>query len=90
MSERIIKIFGNASKSLIKEFNLNNHSQPDMNLMDFLRKNSIPIASSCAGEGICKKCGVLIEEQQILSCLITLEQIFEKAPSPVTIKISYL
>lgn len=40
-------------------------------LMDFLRSNSIPIASSCRGEGICKKCKV---NSEILSCQLTLAE----------------
>ena len=36
-----------------------------LTLLTFLRKNSLPIASSCSGEGVCKKC---IINQDILSC----------------------
>ncbi len=31
------------------------------NLMDFLIKNQIPVASSCLGEGICSMCRVKIK-----------------------------
>ncbi len=32
-----------------------------VNLMEVLRKNNIPVASSCLGEGICGKCRMIIQ-----------------------------
>lgn len=48
------------------------YSEKDLQtiLMLFLHQNSIPIASSCRGEGVCKKCTLA----GVLSCQITLEQ----------------
>lgn len=42
------------------------------NLMRTLLANDIPVASSCDGEGICHKCGLVVTSNQsseeILSC----------------------
>ena len=43
-------------------------------LMVFLQQHSIPVASSCRGEGVCKKCLL----KNILSCQISLQEYIEK------------
>lgn len=45
-------------------------SDADTPLMKFLIQHSIPIASSCRGEGICKKCQL----GKVLSCQISLQE----------------
>jgi Na+-transporting NADH:ubiquinone oxidoreductase subunit NqrF len=60
-----IKIQGDSSKKLIQEISMN--SSDDTSLMDLLRENNIPIASSCYGDGVCKKCTV---SNDIISCQI--------------------
>ena len=54
--------------------------------MDFLIKNGITVASSCAGEGRCRKC---IVNENVLSCQINLKQ-FILNEVENTIEISYL
>jgi ferredoxin len=48
-------VFGNASQSIIAQIAI---SQEELltDLLTLLQKYHIPIASSCMGEGICKKC----------------------------------
>ena len=55
-------------------------------LMDFLHQRSIPVASSCKGDGICKKCEVSMNLQPILSCQIKLSNL----PQPCRVQIDYL
>lgn len=55
-------------------------------LMDFLMKNRIPIASSCAGAGTCKKC--IINGVQ-LSCQISLMDFIGDKETAV-VEVSYL
>lgn len=46
-------------------------------LLDFLRANGVTIASSCDGEGVCKKCGI---QNGWLTCELTLEEFFKRQP----------
>lgn len=85
MFKKII-VKGNSSNSTLKIIKMD--SKQDSSLMDFLRSIGIPIASSCYGEGVCKKC--LINED-IVSCQLKVKdfiQISEKYND--TISISYL
>ena len=56
------------------------------NLMAWLRKNSITIASSCDGEGVCKKCVI---QNEWMTCQLTLEEFLQRQPDG-QIMISYL
>lgn len=78
----MVKVIGLASK---KE-NIIAPSPEELKLtvMDFLLKRGYPIASSCSGEGICKKCVV---NEVLVSCQIKLEDFLEQNSE---IKISYL
>lgn len=49
-----VVVFGKASKKVTKL--KVNKQDLDKSLMDFLRENGLPIASSCLGEGVCQKC----------------------------------
>lgn len=80
-----LQIKGLASKKTIKSISL---SKDDLgNLMDFLRNHNIPIASSCYGEGVCKKC---IVNKNILSCQVKVEDIYNKNDREYEIEIDYL
>lgn len=46
-------------------------------LLDFLRANGVTIASSCDGEGVCKKCGI---QNGWLTCELTLEEFLKRQP----------
>lgn len=69
-----LKIMGKASGKLIGELPLDD-SDTFINLMEFLRKKEFPIASSCWGDGVCKKCVLLLNGMETLSCQIKLSEI---------------
>jgi len=48
------------------------------NLLSFLRKKGVTIASSCDGEGVCKKCVI---QNDWLTCMMTLEEFFQRQPN---------
>ncbi len=61
-----ISLYGKASK---REYTLAVKTEDlALTVLEFLQKNQFPIASSCSGEGVCKKC---IINQDTLSCLVT-------------------
>lgn len=60
----------------------------ELTLMEFLRAHRIPVASSCFGEGVCRKCVVKSGEVEFLSCLITVKTFLLEYDS--TVSISYL
>lgn len=55
-------------------------------LLHFLRGKGITIASSCDGEGVCKKCVI---QNDWLTCELTLEEFLKRCPDGV-IEIAYL
>jgi len=55
-------------------------------LLNWLKKKNIHIASSCSGEGICKKCVI---QNNWLTCKLTLEEFQILEPS-LTIEVAYL
>ncbi len=57
-----------------------------VNLLDWLRDQGITIASSCDGEGVCKKCSI---QNDWLTCEMTLGSFLKKAPLGI-IEVSYL
>jgi Na+-transporting NADH:ubiquinone oxidoreductase subunit NqrF len=72
-----IQIFGNASQKIYKTIEIKNLSTlKKQSLMDFLLSHHIPIASSCLGEGICRKC---IVNKEILSCQLELSQFISQS-----------
>lgn len=79
-----INIYGTASFKEIKTINLDNEDLTK-DLLTFLRENQIPIASSCDGEGVCKKC---IINGEHMSCQISIEQFLKEVGT--TILIAYL
>lgn len=84
MSEIIIK--GTASQKILLQTTLDQNLEAT-NLMNFLRENNIPIASSCNGEGVCKKC---IVNTNILSCQTTIKQLRKDESTSTIIEIAYL
>lgn len=54
-------------------------------LMDYLREKNIPIASSCRGEGVCKKCLI---SKKVLSCSLTVKEYLDQHGCDISV--SYL
>lgn len=80
----VITIKGLASG---RETKLSFHSsEKDENLLKWLRKKGITIASSCDGDGVCKKCVI---QNGWLSCEFTLETFLEKVPGGI-VEVGYL
>ncbi len=77
-------IFGQASHTQIKKISLT-ESDLEKTILEFLQENKIPVASSCMGEGICKKCVI---NGNILSCFKLVKDICNW--DTPTIYISYL
>ncbi len=57
-----VRVFGRASQKIVGDFPI---KDPNEILMFFLMRHGLPIASSCAGDGVCKRCAV---NGDILSC----------------------
>jgi Na+-transporting NADH:ubiquinone oxidoreductase subunit NqrF len=55
-------------------------------LLSWLRSKGITIASSCDGEGVCKKCNI---QNGWLTCELTLKEFLERQPDG-KIFVSYL
>jgi ferredoxin len=80
----VIEIMGLASgTSKILPYSGN---ELDENLLKWLRKNEITIASSCDGEGVCKKCVI---QNDWATCELTLKTFLERQPDG-KIFVSYL
>jgi Na+-transporting NADH:ubiquinone oxidoreductase subunit NqrF len=57
-----------------------------LDLLTFLRGRGITIASSCDGEGVCKKCAI---QNGWLTCEMTLENFLKRRPDGV-VEVAYL
>lgn len=77
-----IKVIGLASGKIV---NLTIQSKDDLelNLMKFLQKNKIPIATTCLGEGVCKKCVI---NYDLISCLITVKDFLSRENQEIKIE----
>lgn len=55
------------------------YSEQDLDtiLLDWLRSRDVTIASSCDGEGVCKKCSI---QNGWLTCELTLKSFLERQP----------
>lgn len=86
--QRKLIIIGLASNRIYKVIEFTQEDLPT-NLMEFLRNKGIPIASSCLGQELCKKC---IINNNLLSCSLTLEAFTQlsRPNSTYEIKVSYL
>ncbi len=77
-----LKVKGLASG---KEFEVKISSEDlGISLMDFLIKNGFRIASSCGGEGVCKKCVV---NETLVSCQVSVREFLDNGQA---IEIGYL
>lgn len=56
------------------------------NLMDFLRRHGIPVASSCGGDGVCRRCVV---NGELLSCQMNVGGFLALVPNGI-VRLSYL
>lgn len=74
-----IEVFGNASKKLVKTLKVTEKNL-ELNLMDFLRENNLPIASSCLGKMQCEKC---IINGFLLSCSVTVKEFLRNSSQPI-------
>ena len=72
----MIEVYGKASGT--SRFLEYQSEELDQNLLDWLRSRGVTIASSCDGEGVCKKCGI---QNGWLTCELTLKTFFEREPS---------
>ena len=57
-----------------------------LNLLQFLREKGITIASSCDGEGVCRKCVI---QNDWLTCELTLKEFLSLCPEGI-IEVTYL
>lgn len=71
----MIEIVGLASKTS-QLIDYSNDDLPTL-LLDYLREKSVTIASSCDGEGVCKKCAI---QDGWLTCELTLEEFLKRQP----------
>lgn len=80
----IIEVVGKASgTSRFLEFH---DSDLDTDLLTLLRSKGVTIASSCDGEGVCKKCNI---QNGWLTCELTLKDFLERQPDK-KVFVSYL
>lgn len=63
-----------------------NLEELELNLLVWLRSKGVTIASSCDGEGVCKKCSI---QNDWLTCEMTVGQLLKQSPAGV-IEVSYL
>lgn len=84
---KTIKVLGGASGKLVKELSVDEESL-ELTLMEFLRNHQVPVASSCYGEGVCRKCTVQSGVTEFLSCMMTTKQFLDNH-EPVVL-ISYI
>lgn len=80
---QLIRVIGRASGKTIGAWAC---ADPRENLLDFLRRNGVPVASSCGGEGVCQKCTV---NQDLVSCQISVGAFLQSSATGV-VEISYL
>ncbi len=86
---KVLQVYGKATLKMVKKIHLGDAEKNSSSLMDILLQNGIPVASSCAGEGTCKKCVALIEGEVVLTCQQTLGTLF-KTQDVLEVQFSYL
>ncbi len=69
----MIEIVGLASET--SRFIEYGEKELEMVLLDWLRSKEVTIASSCDGEGVCKKCSI---QNDWLTCELTLKAFLER------------
>jgi len=80
----IIKVRGLAS-GRVRELYVDEQSM-DENLLRWLRGQGVTIASSCDGEGVCRKCAI---QEEKLTCLLTPRAALQLWPDGI-IDVAYL
>ena len=80
---QLIHVHGLASQKAVASFEVTDLTT---NLMEFLRHRGIPIASSCGGDGVCRKCVV---NDDLMSCQLSVGAFLVLHPEGV-IKVGYL
>lgn len=80
----IIEVVGLASKT-IRSFEIK-PDEGEENLLQWLRRHGITVASSCDGAGICRKC---IIQNDLATCEVTVNSFLQQFPDG-RIFISYL
>jgi Na+-transporting NADH:ubiquinone oxidoreductase subunit NqrF len=81
---QVIKVSGLAS-GRSKEFSVTDAELEDV-LLNWLRLKGITIASSCDGEGVCRKCDI---QNGWLTCQMTVRMFLSKSPAGI-VEVSYL
>ncbi len=79
----MITVYGRASQKIVATLEIDHESEI---LMFFLMRKGLPIASSCAGDGVCKKCVI---NQDILSCQVTVADWLRDFPQQ-PVEVGYL
>lgn len=80
----LIQIIGGASGK-IRELEFT-EEELQLDLLTWLRSRKVTVASSCDGEGICKRCKI---QNDWLTCMLTLEEFLKRQPDG-KIYLSYL
>lgn len=80
----MIEVLGLASQTsrLVEAF----EHEMDQDLLTWLRSRGVTIASSCDGEGVCKKCKI---QNDWLTCELTLRDFLRRQPDGKVL-VSYL
>lgn len=81
-----LTIRGEASGKVVKVIKLSELPIEEISLMDYLIKQSVPVASSCYGEGVCRKC---VTSSDLLTCQVKLSDLFSQN-NDVNLAFSYL
>ena len=81
-----IIVWGKAKNQLVFKKKLV-QSDLELTLMTFLKNHQIPVASSCNGEGVCKKC---IVNTNIISCQVKVRDLIKENHSDILVNIAYL
>lgn len=90
MATNTITVIGSASGKTLLHIPISSDGEEnELSLMEILLQHNIPIAYSCRGDGICKKCKVFIDEIEVLACQKSPQNLFSKESS-VIIKLTYL
>lgn len=82
-------LYGQASGKVLKTIDLQLDEINEDTLLQFLMNQKIPVASSCLGEGICKKCVVTNRDKKLLACTFSLSELFSNSDVE-TLSFSYL
>ena len=74
----MLVVFGLASEKVFKKIPVTEQDL-EKTALDFLREHSVPVASSCFGEGVCKKCVLEFQGSRIFACSMKISEIMKAA-----------